>query len=540
MALTQVKTAGLADDAVTSAKIADDTVAEANMANDAIGLAEIKAGTDGQILTFDASGNPAFVGPGTDGQVLTSTGAGSPPAFEAASGGISDVVSDTSPQLGGNLDTNSFEISLDDNHKVNFGDSNDLQVYHNTNAYMVNSTGDFYAIVADGEEFYVCGADTHTMIKAKDGEGVELYYNNVKKVETTSTGFLFDGTGGDTYWLDNSDSNGLKWRYTDNVKGCYGTGDDLQIYHDGSNSYIKEAGTGDLLITTDGGAIQLQKGDTEVLANFGIDGSSSLFYDNLKTLETIANGIKLIAGEDGQATLELWADEGDDNPDKWRWTVLNHAGGCNLQSYEDGAWENRLAVGCEDNGAVTCCFVTANDISDGGISFGNANIGTKFYAVSDTTNSIQMFYNGNGVVGTIKTVGSATQFNTSSDYRLKENEVPLENAITKLKGLKPYTFNFKNKPSEKVDGFYAHEAAEVVPVAVTGTKDEMAPTYYKQGDTIPSDKKVGDWTGQYSDTEINPQGVDYGKFTPLLTKALQEAIAKIETLETKVAALEAG
>ena len=68
----------------------------------------------------------------------------------------------------------------------------------------------------------------------------------------------------------------------------------------------------------------------------------------------------------------------------------------------------------------------------------------------------------------------------------------------------------------------------------------MAPTYYKEGDTIPSGKHVGDWTGGYSTTEINPQGVDYGKFTPLLTKALQEAIAKIETLEAKVAALEAA
>ena len=72
-ALTQVKTDALADDAVTEAKVA----------NDAIGLAEIKSTTDGQILTFDAAGNPAYVGPGNDGQVLTSTGAGSPPAFEA-------------------------------------------------------------------------------------------------------------------------------------------------------------------------------------------------------------------------------------------------------------------------------------------------------------------------------------------------------------------------------------------------------------------------------------------------------------------------
>ena len=74
MALTQVKTTGIADDAVTEAKVA----------NDAIGTAEMKAGTDGHIITYDASGNPTTVGPGTDGQVLTSTGAGSPPAFEDA------------------------------------------------------------------------------------------------------------------------------------------------------------------------------------------------------------------------------------------------------------------------------------------------------------------------------------------------------------------------------------------------------------------------------------------------------------------------
>ena len=67
MALTQVNTDGVKDDAVTLAKQA--------------------AGTDGQIITYDASGNPVAVGPGTDGQVLTSTGAGSPPAFETPGGG---------------------------------------------------------------------------------------------------------------------------------------------------------------------------------------------------------------------------------------------------------------------------------------------------------------------------------------------------------------------------------------------------------------------------------------------------------------------
>jgi len=99
MAITQVKTTGLADDAVTGAKIADDTVAEANMANDAISLAELKAGTDGQIISWDASGNPTAIGPGTDGQVLTSTGAGSPPAFEAIPAGGATINNATANEV---------------------------------------------------------------------------------------------------------------------------------------------------------------------------------------------------------------------------------------------------------------------------------------------------------------------------------------------------------------------------------------------------------------------------------------------------------
>jgi len=74
--------ANLADDAVTLAKIADNAVT----------LAKMASGTDGQIITYDASGNPAAVGPGSDGQVLTSTGSTTPPAFEAAAAaGISDL-----------------------------------------------------------------------------------------------------------------------------------------------------------------------------------------------------------------------------------------------------------------------------------------------------------------------------------------------------------------------------------------------------------------------------------------------------------------
>jgi len=327
--------------------------------------------------------------------------------------------------------------------------------------------------------------------------------------------------------------------HEDNSGSYYGAGYDLKILHDGTNSVIKHIPDANHLLIQ-GDSIKLQ--DYDNAHNYitcAQDGAVELYHDNVKNLATAGNGIYLYASEGGDCTLGMAADEGDDNADFWR-LAARADGEWRIESYAAGAWETRLSLAPSDDGPLQVA-VADGGIANGGVSLASTNIGGKSYATGDSTASHMLYYNpSNGNVGSIKTVGTATQFNTSSDYRLKENEVPLENAITKLKGLKPYTFNFKKAPSEKVDGFYAHEAAEVVPLAVTGTKDEMAPTYYEKGDTIPEGKKVGDWTGEYSDTEINPQGVDYGKFTPLLTKALQEAIAKIETLETKVAALEAG
>ena len=91
MALTQVKTSGIADDAVTTDKLANAintertaNTAKVSLTDNSVTLAKMAGGTDGQIITYDANGDPVAVGPGTDGQVLTSTGAGSPPAFEDA------------------------------------------------------------------------------------------------------------------------------------------------------------------------------------------------------------------------------------------------------------------------------------------------------------------------------------------------------------------------------------------------------------------------------------------------------------------------
>jgi len=113
--------------------------------------------------------------------------------------------------------------------------------------------------------------------------------------------------------------------------------------------------------------------------------------------------------------------------------------------------------------------------------------------------------------GNIYVNGSVTTFNSVSDYRLKENIIDITDGITRIKQLSPRRFNFIENADLTVDGFIAHEAQVVVPEAVCGAKD---------GEEM--------------------QGIDQSKLVPLLTAALQEAIAKIETLEAKVAALEAA
>tara|TARA_B100000287_G_C20536998_1_gene743125 strand:- start:24 stop:755 length:732 start_codon:yes stop_codon:yes gene_type:complete len=91
MALTKLNTYGIGADVILAEDIAANAVTVSEIQDNAVTLAKMASGTDGQIITYDASGNPVAVGPGTDGQVLTSTGAGSPPAFENAAGGITHI-----------------------------------------------------------------------------------------------------------------------------------------------------------------------------------------------------------------------------------------------------------------------------------------------------------------------------------------------------------------------------------------------------------------------------------------------------------------
>ena len=164
--------------------------------------------------------------------------------------------------------------------------------------------------------------------------------------------------------------------------------------------------------------------------------------------------------------------------------------------------------------------VNASYIYNGSFITSRDNTGNREHAV---------FHNPNGDVGSINTSGSSTSYTTSSDYRLKENATAISDGITRLKTLKPYRFNFKVDKDTTVDGFFAHEVT-AVPEAITGTKD-----------AVVTQAMIN--AGDYEEGTLNNpiyQGIDQSKLVPLLTAALQEAVAKIEVLETKVAALEAA
>ena len=127
---------------------------------------------------------------------------------------------------------------------------------------------------------------------------------------------------------------------------------------------------------------------------------------------------------------------------------------------------------------------------------------------------IVAFHSAGGVEGSISISGATTSYNTSSDYRLKENVVNIADGITRVKQLQPRRFNFIIHANKTVDGFLAHEAQTVVPEAVTGTHNEVD----DNGNAVM-------------------QGIDQSKLVPLLTAALQETIAKVEALEAEVSKL---
>jgi hypothetical protein len=148
----------------------------------------------------------------------------------------------------------------------------------------------------------------------------------------------------------------------------------------------------------------------------------------------------------------------------------------------------------------------------------NANNGNNVMNINqtfpDTVSRGQIyFYRQSTFVGSITSTNSATAYNTSSDYRLKENIAPMTGALAKVTQLKPCTYKWKVDGSDG-QGFIAHELAETCPDAVSGEKDAVN-----------------------EDGSIKPQGIDTSFLVATLTAAIQELNAKVEAQAAEIAAL---
>ena len=173
-----------------------------------------------------------------------------------------------------------------------------------------------------------------------------------------------------------------------------------------------------------------------------------------------------------------------------------------------------IGTATTENGQNSISFGNSSDTA----SYGKAMLFNTQY--NSTRNAVVFQYN-SGTVGTIVTGTSNTSYNTSSDYRLKEDIAPMANALATVSALKPVTYKWKIDGSDG-QGFIANELQAVVPEAVTGVKDAVETYTDEDGN---------------EQTRIKPQGIDTSFLVATLTAAIQEQQAMITALQADVQAL---
>jgi len=243
----------------------------------------------------------------------------------------------------------------------------------------------------------------------------------------------------------------------------------------------------------DAGAIMILRGDGQI----GIGTSSP---NRTIEIKKSSPGIRLEeTSSGGSKRLELFMDGSEANiaaPQSAQQIMFSVSGADTMRLARSGS-HAEMFLNCNETFSSAVFSLQTN---------GSCGIGLKTGATN--TQKHISFRNPNGEVGQIVTGSNSTTYDTTSDYRLKENEVAISDGITRLKTLKPYKFNFKNTPSEILDGFYAHEVMTVVPQAVNGEKDEVD-----------------------SNGDPKYQGIDHSMIVPLLVAAVKELITKVEALE---------
>ena len=416
---------------------------------------------------------------------------------------------------------------------------------------------------------------------------------------TASDDVTFTGANYNVMW----DKSANDLSFDDNAKLTFGASNDLSVYHDGSNTYIDESGTGALFIRSS--RVSMHKYTGETLINATADGAVSLYYDDSKKLETVSSGLEVYNGSTGSSPelilkdmnsgvvaddvgggLFFYTNDGNGQGSNLaiRQKYENSSGGAGM-AFEVGTGSSRdermrlntsgQLIMRNASADANACITVRQSVGSG---LGGIFIDTYAYYSNipginitngDTNNARNMedveFHRNGSLQGYIRISHSSVSFTSSSDYRLKEDAKEITNAFEQIKKLKPYNFKWKQS-GVRQDGFFAHEVGEVFDYVAEGEKDDTEVkkkvVRNKDGFVIAQNIEKADWEKRKADADneesipkgettyptdstwqeeyedIKPQTVDNSKLVPMLTACLQEAIAKIETLEAKVKALE--
>lgn len=492
---------------------------------------------------------------------------------------VTDTVSKASGGTFAGAVTFDAGANFGDNDKAVFGAGSDLNVWHNGSHSYVQDTGTGNLYLAGSNVIISNPTATETMAYFDDDGGASLWYDNAVKIATTNTGVDVTGTtttdslevkngttqqlvignsgsyagaeygellfkegstelarvkwnpSGNTFQLINNIAGPMTFATNGSERMRITSGGSVGIGTSSPSGVLHTAGSGDQTVTLQAGG----ESKLEMKIDGNSDGCSIRFSDSdaasqgqiryqhstdALVMYTNGNNERLRLDSNGHVQIQCNNSTGDL---LWKegttdvWAIKTNGANSHLAFYDDynNAERMRIAnsgeviIGATTTGASNCLRLDGNGtvmlVRVQNASDGTLRNGILFRNASDST------------VGVIQVNSSSTNYATSSDHRLKEAVVDMTGAIDRVKALSPKRFNFIVNPDTTVDGFLAHEAQAVVPEAITGTHNEVD-----------------------ADGNAVMQGIDQSKLVPLLTGALQEAIAKIETLETKVAALEAG
>ena len=499
----------------------------------------LRGGSSGLILTDDSGINTVQIIDGSNGYINIETGDGSSRMRITSTGKVG--IGTTNPN--GNFHVGSSNATGDaTNPAIQIGGTNSyrLGLYTDSEAaYIENKNGDnglVFRVKTAGEAMRIAGG-TGTIFLGSNKYGyfrggVENSFSSGWNAnsDTYSTWINFEGyQGGTTKFRDLSIGNGKQVAI---------------VKFDGSSGNV---GIGELNpdaplhITSNTPIIAYDESDTSQEFRLGVFGGAFALYDSNDT------AFRMLVDGDGRVGIGTSAPTGqrlcigghstsDTMTEANAWFVAEATGGDgiamgSIASSPYTTWiqsgylntmgtSNHYPISLNPhNGLVLINTSTNAGLSNnvGGARYGHSfGGGQQVNSTNNDTNLILNMSNGysNALVlfryngstkGTISTNGSAVAYNTSSDYRLKQNEIAVWDGTTVLKQLKPYKFNWKADPTgEAVQGFFAHEVAEVIPEVVSGEKD---------GEEM--------------------QGIDHSKLVPLLVKTIQELEARITELESK-------